>query len=64
MKMSLEVDQMLLLGIATFPGTSAVDFARKVVEIVTTNPYPDYIKRNYYFKFGGDGGTLYTIFYI
>jgi hypothetical protein len=60
----LEVEEMLLMGIITFPGTSAATYAKKVIEIVTTDPYPEYIKRNYYTAFSGDGIKGYVVFDI
>ena len=46
------------------PGTSIVDWARLGVETLANNPYPDFIKRDYYFAFGDDGLKTYTIFDI
>jgi hypothetical protein len=53
---------MLILSTTTFPGTISPEVANKVVEVLSKNPYPEYIKRNYYMKFGGDGITTYTIY--
>ena len=55
---------MLFLGTVHFPATSAMDFAQKAVEELTTNPYPEYTKRNYYFKFAEDGMVMYVIYDI
>lgn len=53
---------MLILSTMTFPGTTSAEFAKKVLEVLSKNPYPEYIKRNYYMKFGGNGIIAYTIF--
>jgi hypothetical protein len=46
------------------PMTSATAFTRKVVETLSTNPYPEYVKRNYYFKPSGDGIRVYVVYDI
>lgn len=55
---------MLLLGKSTGPITSMPASLKKAMEILTKNPYPDYIKRDYYYTFGGDGVNFYVIFNI
>jgi hypothetical protein len=47
-----------------FPFTSATAFTRKALETLASNPYPDYVKRTYYFKPSGDGYKLYVIYDI
>jgi hypothetical protein len=55
---------MLLMATVHFPATSAAEFGKKVIDELTNNPYPTFTKRNYYFKFGGDGVIEYIIFDI
>jgi len=55
---------MLLMVTGTYPVTSAADFGKLAIDEMKNNPYPDFIKRNYYFKFGGDGVIAYIIYDI
>ena len=64
MEMFLEVEEMLLMATVRFPVTSAAEFGKKVIDELANNPYPGFTKRNYYFKFGEDGMTMYIIYEI
>ena len=55
---------MLLMLSGSCPGSSIVDWARLAVETLATNPYPEFIKRDYYFMFDEDGIKTFTIFDI
>lgn len=55
---------MLIMSTASFPVSSAVDFAKKATEELTTNPYPGFTRRDYYFKFAGDEIVMYVIYDI
>ena len=55
---------MLLMLSGSCPGTSIVDWARLGIETLASNPYPEFIKRDYYFVFGEDGMKTFTIFDI
>ena len=52
---------MLLMAIMTYPGTSAATVAKKGIEILTNDPYPEYIKRDYYYALTGDGIKTYVV---
>jgi hypothetical protein len=58
----LEVEKMLLMATIRFPATSGAEFGKKAIDELANNPYPAFTKRNYYFKFGGDGLMLYIIY--
>ncbi|MEW6553335.1 MAG: hypothetical protein AB1384_03485 [Actinomycetota bacterium] len=55
---------MLMLSTVTFPATSAAEFVKKAIEELTNNPYPEFTKRDYYFKFSGEGLVMYIIYDI
>ncbi len=55
---------MLLMATVHFPATSASEFGKKAIDELTNNPYPDFTKRNYYFKFEADGLILYIIYNV
>jgi hypothetical protein len=55
---------MLLMATVCFPATSAAEFGKKAVEELAGNPYPEFTKRDYYFKFGADGIVMYVIYDI
>ena len=55
---------MLLMNECYFPFTSATAFTRKALATLSSNPYPDYVKRTYYVKPTGDGYKLYTVYDI
>ncbi len=55
---------MLLMSISTYPVTSAIDFGEFAMDELKNNPYPDFIKRNYYWKWGGAGLMMYVIYDI
>ena len=55
---------MLFMATNSFPATSAAEFGRQGIEELTSNPYPDFIKRDYYAKFGEDGIVMYIIYDI
>jgi hypothetical protein len=52
------------MSTSTYPVISAVDFGKFAVDELKNNPYPDFIKRNYYWKWGGDGLIMYVIYDI
>jgi hypothetical protein len=70
--MSLLLESELIEGVVRLlymfdsflPFTSAFDFTRKVIETLSSNPYPDYVKRNYYFKPSGNGIQVYVVYDI
>ena len=62
--MLLEVEEMLLMATVRFPVTSAAEFGKKAIDELANNPYPDFTKRNYHFKFGGDGIIMNIIYDI
>ena len=39
-------------------------FIKKAVEELATNPYPDYIKRDYFCRLDGEGLTFYILYDI
>lgn len=55
---------MLFINKSTLPIKSVADWAKKAVETLTNNPYPEFTKRNYYWRFIGDKLELTTIFDI
>lgn len=55
---------MLFLSTFTYPGSSMVDFMKLGIKTLAENPYPEFIKRDYYFTFGGDGIKGYVIYDI
>ena len=55
---------MILMATCTYPGKSISAAAKKLIEIVTNDPPPDYIKRTYYMAFGGKGIKMYAYYDI
>jgi len=55
---------MILMSKARYPATSANDFLAKAMEELTENPYPEFIKRNYYYKLGEGSIVMYIIYEI
>jgi hypothetical protein len=55
---------LLLMDEFFLPSTSVIAFMRKSIETLTSNPYPDYVNRNYYFKPSGDGIKVYVVYDI
>lgn len=55
---------MKLLGKSVCPVTTMPAAAKKALEILTTNPYPEYITREYLYTFSEDGVIMYVIFDI
>jgi hypothetical protein len=62
--MILEVEEMLMLMKVRMPTKSAADFVNHAVATLTTDPYPEFVKRNYYWTFEGDDIECYTIYDI
>jgi hypothetical protein len=60
--MILEVEKILFMATTTYPGKSISAAANKLIEIVTNDPPPDYIKRTYYVAFGGKGIKAYALY--
>jgi hypothetical protein len=55
---------LILLAIDRFPATSARAFTDKAMEELRDNPYPEFTKRNYYFKLAEGGIVMYIIYEI
>jgi hypothetical protein len=55
---------MLMLLKVKMPATSAADFINNAVTTLTTNPYPDFVKRNYYWTFEEDLIECHTVYDI
>lgn len=55
---------MLLMATSSYPGKSISAAAKKMIEIVSNDPPPDYIKRTYYFVLGGKGIKVYSFYDI
>jgi hypothetical protein len=53
---------MLYMGIGTLSISSVADFAKSSIDESINHPQPEYITRNIYLKFGGDGIQIYVIF--
>jgi hypothetical protein len=60
----LEVDRMIIMAKNRYPATSAKGFLDRALAELRDNPYPEYIKRTYYFKFGEGGIVMYIIYEI
>jgi hypothetical protein len=48
----------------SIPGSQASEWTKLALDTLANNPYPEFIKRNYYFAFGEEGIRTYTIFEI
>lgn len=55
---------MLFIGIQNYPGKSSKVGIKKALEVVATNPPPDYIKRTYYVTVEGENITVYGLYDI
>lgn len=55
---------MKLMLKVVFPMTSMKGFAAKAFEDLKNHPYPEFTKREYYFKFGEGGCVMYVIYDI
>ena len=55
---------MILMAKVRYPTTSAKDFSEKAIEELRDNPYPEFTKGTYYFKFGDGGIVMYVIYEI
>jgi hypothetical protein len=55
---------MIIMAKNRYPATSAKDFLDKAMVELRDNPYPEFIKRTYYFKFSEGGIVLYIIYEI
>jgi hypothetical protein len=58
------VEKLILMAKDRYPATSAKDFTEKAMEELRDNPYPEFIKRNYYYKLGEGGIVMYIIYEI
>jgi hypothetical protein len=55
---------MKLMGRAIGPTTAMPAIVKKAMEILTNNPYPEYITRDYLYTFSEDGVVMYVIYDI
>jgi hypothetical protein len=55
---------LIIMAKNRYPATSANKFNEKAMEELRDNPYPEFTKRNYYFKLGEGGIVIYIIYEI